>query len=89
MAREHHPTPPRRLLGGLLDLRDCKAIQSLLNAEKPGINTSFGRHPRFADNKTGELPLLMKKTMLLDMGVVGQIFNGAIYILSLNRSMSK
>jgi hypothetical protein len=44
--------------------------------EKPGINTSFGRHPRFADNKTGELPLLMKKTMALGMGFVVQIFNG-------------
>jgi hypothetical protein len=53
MAREHHPTPSRRLLGGLLDLRGCKANQlewESLKAEKPGINTSFGRHPRFADN---------------------------------------
>lgn len=50
--------------------------KSLLNSEKPGINTSFGRHPRFADNKTGELPLLMKKTMSLGMGFVGQILNG-------------
>jgi hypothetical protein len=36
----------------------------------------LGKHPRFADNKSRELPLLMKETMLLDMDFLGQISNG-------------